>query len=93
MLSRSIVLAYVADGHRVMFGCFGGLRALVQGVAPHREALALEQLSADLNKVLESVVKIVNFIKTRPLKYRLFQRLFWMNSEPNTIICYFMVIQ
>ena len=67
-----------------MSGCFGGLRTLVQGVAVnvnwthcliHREALALQKLSDDLNRVLEVVVKTVNFIKARPLKSRLFQRL------------------
>ena len=82
------------DGARAMSGCFSGLRALVQGVEPsikwahcliHREALASQQLSSDLNKALERVVEIVNFIKTRPLKARLFQNL-CDKSEPNTII-------
>ena len=41
----------------------------------HCEALALQQLSGDLNGVLEVVVKTVNFIKANPLKARLFQRL------------------
>ena len=49
-----------------MSGRFGGLRMLVQGVAVnakwthcliHRKALALQQLSGDLNAVLEVVVK------------------------------------
>ena len=67
-----------------MSGRFGGLQTLVQGVAPnakwthclvHREALASQQLSGDLNGVLEVVVKTVNFIKARPFKAWLFQRL------------------
>ena len=67
-----------------MFGRFGELRTLVQGVAVnanwthcliHCEALASQQLSGGLNGVLEVVVKTVNFIKARPLKSRLFQRL------------------
>ena len=67
-----------------MSGRFGGLRTLVQGVAAnakwthcliHREALASQQLSGDLNGVFEVVVKTVNFIKARPLKARLFQSL------------------
>ena len=67
-----------------MSGCFGGLRTLVQGVAVnakwthcliHREALASQQVSGDLNGTLKVVVKTVNFIKVRPLKSRLFQRL------------------
>ena len=70
------------DGARAMSGRFGGLRTLVQGVAVnakwthcliHREALASQQLSGDLNGVLEVAVKTVNFIKARPLKARLFQ--------------------
>ena len=69
------------DGARAMSGRFGGLRTLVQGVAVnekwthcviHREALASQQLSGDLNGVLKAVVKNVNFIKARPLKARLF---------------------
>ena len=39
------------------------------------EALASQQLSGDLNGVLEVVVKTMNFIKARPLKSGLFQRL------------------
>ena len=67
-----------------MSGCFGELRTLVQGVAvnakwthclKHREVLASKQLSGDLNGVLEVVVKTVNFIKARPFKAQLFQRL------------------
>ena len=65
-----------------MSGRFGRLRTLVQGVAVNakwthcliqREALALHQLSGDLNGVLKAVSKIVNFIKARPLKARVFQ--------------------
>ena len=66
-----------------MSGCIRGLRALVQGVAPnaklthwllHPKALASQQLGGDLIGVLEIVVKIVNFITTRPFETRLFQR-------------------
>ena len=65
-----------------MSGRFGGLQTLVQGVAPnakwthclvHREALASQQLSGDLNGVF--VVKTVSFIKARPLKALFSQRL------------------
>ena len=69
------------DGARAMSGRFDGLRTLVQGVAInakwthcfiHREALASQQLSGDLNRVFEVVVKTVNFIKARPLEARFF---------------------
>ena len=67
-----------------MSGRFGGLQTLMQGVAVnakwthcliHREALASQQLSGDLNGELEVVSKTVNFIKARPLKARLLQGL------------------
>ena len=54
------------------------------------KALASQQLSGDLNKVLvEIVVKIVNFIKTRPLRAQLFQRLCGeLGAEHNNILFY-----
>ncbi|XP_068247939.1 zinc finger BED domain-containing protein 5-like [Palaemon carinicauda] len=41
----------------------------------HREALVAKTISNDLKSVLEKVVKIVDFIKSRPLKSRLFTKL------------------
>ena len=81
-----------------MSGRFGGLRTLVQGVAVNakwthcliqREALALQQLSRDVNGVLKAVVKTVNFIKARSLKARLFQRLCGeLGAEHNNLLFY-----
>ena len=81
-----------------MSGRFGGLQTLVQGVAVNakwthcliqREALALQQLSGVLNGVLKAVVKTVNFIKARPLKARLFQRLCdELGAEHNNLLFY-----
>ena len=81
-----------------MSGRLGGLRTLVQDVAVnakwphciiHREALASQQLSGDLNGVLEVVVKTVNFIKARPLKARLFLRLCdELGAEHNNLLFY-----
>ena len=85
------------DGTRAMSNLFGGLRTLVQGVAVNakwthcliqREALASQQLSGDLNGVLKAVVKTVNFIKARPLKARLFQRLCDKLEEHNNLLFY-----
>ncbi|XP_063786065.1 protein FAM200A-like [Pseudophryne corroboree] len=65
------------DGGRSMSGCYGGLQALIRSKAAdalwthciiHREALASKHLSPPLNAVMESVLKVVNFIKTRPQK-------------------------
>ena len=77
---------------------FGGLRTLVQGIAVNakwthcliqREALASQQLSGDLNKVLKVVVKTVSFIKAKPLKARLFQRLCdELGAEHNNLLFY-----
>ena len=80
-----------------MSNLFGGLRTLVQGVAVNakwthclREALASQQLSGDLNGVLKAVVKTVNFIKARPLKARLFQRLCdELGAEHNNLLFFY----
>ena len=86
------------DGARDMSGHFGGLQTLVEGVAINAkwthcliqcEALALQQLSSDLNGVLKVVVKTVNFIKARPLKAWLFQRLCnELGAEHNNLFFY-----
>ena len=41
----------------------------------HREALVAKTLPADLAPVLDDVVHMVNFVKTRPLKSRIFASL------------------
>ena len=86
------------DGARAMSGRFGGLLTLMQGVAVNaklthclmqREALASQKLSGDLNGMLKAVVKIVNFIKARPLKARLFQRICdELGAEHNNLLFY-----
>ena len=54
-----------------------------------REALVSQQLSGDLNRVLKAVVKTVNFIKARPLKARVFQRLCGeLGAEHNNLLFY-----
>ena len=61
-----------------------GLRTLIKDKAPkaqwthcfiHREALMSKELSVDLHEVLKTIVKAVNYIKTRPLKARFFANL------------------
>ena len=77
-------VGFCSDGAQTMAGKINGLQALIKRVAPdaqwthcviHREALASRQLSPDLNEILNEVVSVVNFIKTRPLKARLFSAL------------------
>lgn len=72
------------DGAGAMLGKKKGLKARVLQVAPHvcfthciihREALACKTLSAELKNVLDTAVKIVNYIKSRPLNTRLFSTL------------------
>ena len=71
-----------------MSGRFGGLQTLMQGVAVnakwthcliHREALASQQLSDDLNGVLGIVVKTVNFILKQGRLNLGFSNVFAMN--------------
>ena len=77
-------LAVCTDGAQSMAGETNGLRALIMRVSPkpqgtrsivHREALAARQMSPEPNTVLTDVINTVDFIKTRPLKARLFSAL------------------
>lgn len=72
------------DGARTMSGRFLSVQALVKQKSPqciwthcmiHREALASKELSPDLNFVLMTIVTVVNYIKMRPLKSRIFDGL------------------
>ncbi|XP_063766181.1 zinc finger BED domain-containing protein 5-like [Eleginops maclovinus] len=72
------------DGAQAMAGKHNGLQALIKRVSPnvhwthcmiHREALASKQLSPELNEVMTDVIATVNYIKTRPVKARLFSAL------------------
>ncbi|XP_075454497.1 protein FAM200A-like [Ascaphus truei] len=86
------------DGGRSMSGRYGGLQALIRKKGPysmwthciiHREELASKYLSPPLNMVLERVVNVVNFIKTRPLKARFFKKLCEdMGAEYTSLLYY-----
>ncbi|XP_064423610.1 zinc finger MYM-type protein 6-like [Latimeria chalumnae] len=73
-----------SDGARSMTGRHSGLVTRVQEVAPiaawnhcmiHRQALAAKKMPQELSDVLSVAVKVVNFIKSRPLNSRIFTTL------------------
>ncbi|XP_068228168.1 zinc finger BED domain-containing protein 5-like [Palaemon carinicauda] len=72
------------DGAPAMIGSIKGFVSLVKREKSsvitthcflHREALVAKTISNDLKSVLEKVVKMVNFIKSRPLRSRLLTKL------------------
>lgn len=72
------------DGAGAMAGKKTGLIARVKAIAPnvkwthcsiHREALAVKQMPENLKTTLNEVVKVVNYIKARPLNSRIFTEL------------------
>jgi hypothetical protein len=85
-----------SDEARALTGRQSGVVAKVKGVAPdvtwthcfiHREALAAKGTPSKFKTVLEDSVKIINFIKTRPLNSRLFSLLFDdMGSEHKQLL-------
>ena len=82
-----------------MSGNRSGLRSLIQERAPsmakwvhcmiHREALVARELSPELGAAVEIVTKVIDFIKTRPLKSRMFEKLCAeMNAEHRSLLFY-----
>lgn len=86
------------DGAPAMLGSKSGFQKRVKEVAPnakgvhcmiHRFALASKTLPDELCKILEAVVKCVNFVKAGSLNSRLFQNLCRdMNSEHEALLFY-----
>ena len=80
-LSWECCISICTDGAGAMVGKHKGFLARVSQIAPHinfthciihRENLASKTLDQQLKCVLDSAVKIVNYIKSRPLQTRLF---------------------
>ncbi|XP_063302509.1 zinc finger BED domain-containing protein 5-like [Pelobates fuscus] len=72
------------DGARAMCGKKSGVVTRILKLSPnaswthcslHREALVCKNMGEDLKNVLNTAVKIVNFIKSKPLQSRLFEKL------------------
>ncbi len=72
------------DGARAMVGSLKGVVTRIRAVAPeakpthcciHRQALSTKSMHEDLKQVLDEAVKIINFVKGRPLNARLFAQL------------------
>ena len=70
------------DGAPGMLGCNSGFQALVKGQAPkskgvycmlHRQALASKTLPESIQKALDRIIKIVNFINAGALNSRFFK--------------------
>uniref|UniRef100_A0A8C6SUE5 HAT C-terminal dimerisation domain-containing protein n=1 Tax=Neogobius melanostomus TaxID=47308 RepID=A0A8C6SUE5_9GOBI len=84
------------DGAAAMQGSRKGFKACVLEVAPHvkflhcmihREALASKCLEPELRNVFQTSVKMVNFIKARPVQSRLFAQLCHeMGSEHEALL-------
>ena len=89
-------ISICTDGAKAMSGSCCGLRSLIQERAPmakwthcmiHREALVARELSPELGDTVEVVTKVINFIKTRPLKSRVFEKLCAeMNAEHRSLL-------
>jgi len=86
------------DGVPSMMGINIGLRGILQRKFPHinikhciihREALASKELSSVFNEVMQVVIKVVDFVKSRNLNCRLFKDLCSTeNAEHKTLLLY-----
>ena len=82
-------ISICTDGAAAMVGRYKGFVSRIREKQPeliithcflHREALVAKTLPADLASVLNTVVSIVNFIKTKPLKSRMFANFMWRSG-------------
>ena len=85
-------------GAQDILGSKSGFQSRVKKLAPqenginciiHRYALASKTLPTSLQEVLESVIKMVNYVKTQALNTRLFKELCKeMNADYEVLIFY-----
>ena len=86
------------DGTSAIIGSTSGYRSRVKKLAPqtsgihfiiHRSSLANKTLPASPQKVLESVIKIVIYVKTQALNTRLFKELCKdLNADHEVLLFY-----
>src|SRR5215469_32185 len=83
-LSWNNYIDICTDGAKAMTGKTAGSASRIKSKAPHcrsshcilhRQALAMKQMPPNLKLVLDEAVRIINFIKSRPLQSRLFSLL------------------
>ncbi len=84
------------DGAKSMLGNLSGAVTRIKEVAKncsgvhcilHRYALVTKKIPESLKNVLDEAVKIINFIKNRPLQTRIFKKLCEdMNSQHKTLL-------
>jgi len=83
-LSWNLCVGICTDGAPSMVGSVKGFTSLVEKQNPnivrthcflHREVLVSKITQNELKEVLNQVIEMVNFIKTRPLKSRIFELL------------------
>ncbi|KII74465.1 hypothetical protein RF11_15418 [Thelohanellus kitauei] len=95
-LSDSACVGVRTDGATVMTDGTSGLVERIKIVAPHivstncmihREALAVKGMNEDLADAFSPFIKIVNFIKARPLKSTFILKTCSSKWKPNIIIC------
>ncbi|XP_022167751.1 protein FAM200A-like [Myzus persicae] len=81
-----------------MAGHYGGLQTFIRQKALemiwthcliHRESLASQNMCPSLNTILQTVIKVVNYIKTRPVKARFFKKICEeMGAEHTALLFY-----
>ncbi|XP_059819962.1 SCAN domain-containing protein 3-like [Hypanus sabinus] len=83
-LDWSFCVGICTDGAAAMTGRLSGFTTQVKEVAPewhsthcviHREMLASQKMSPDLNSILSDVVEVINHIKAKALNSHLFEQL------------------
>ncbi|GFW53951.1 zinc finger BED domain-containing protein 5 [Trichonephila clavipes] len=83
-LSWNDCIDVCTDGVKAVTGNTAGLVSRIKIEAPnsssshcilHRQALAMKQMPSNLKLVMDEAVKLINFIKSRPLQSRLFSLL------------------